>query len=160
MACASKSNLEGVTEDGKRMSTAAAKWPIFQAKLKSRDLVAERTMAFHFEKPASFVFTAGQFIDMDLLSPSETDTEGNTRCFSVSSAPYEDTIMVTTRLRDTAFKRVLKTMPVETEVKIEGPFGNLRLHNNVKRQAIFLAGGIGITPFRSILLDAANRKIP
>jgi ferredoxin-NADP reductase len=142
------------------MSTAAAKWPIFQAKLKSRNLVAERTMSFHFEKPVSFVFTAGQFIDMDLLSPSETDTEGNTRGFSVSSAPYEDTIMVTTRLRDTAFKRVLKTMPFETEVKIEGPFGDLRLHNDGKRAAVFLAGGIGITPFRSILLDAANRKMP
>lgn len=142
------------------MSAAAAKWPIFQAKLKSRDLVAEGTMAFHFEKPASFVFTPGQFIDMDLLNPSETDAEGNTRGFSVSSAPYEDTIMVTTRLRDTAFKRVLKTMPLETEVKIEGPFGDLRLHNDVKRAAVFLAGGIGITPFRSILLDAARRKLP
>ena len=142
------------------MSTAAAKWPIFQAKLKSRNLVAEGTMAFHFEKPASFVFIAGQFIDMDLLNPSETDTEGNTRGFSVASAPYEDTIMVTTRLRDTAFKRVLKTMQLGTEVKIEGPFGDLRLHNNVNRAAVFLAGGIGITPFRSILLDAAKRNLP
>jgi ferredoxin-NADP reductase len=142
------------------MSTAVAKWPIFRAKLKSRNLVAERTMAFHFDKPASFVFTAGQFIDMDLLSPSETDAEGNARGFSVSSAPYEDTIMVTTRLRDTAFKRVLKTMPLQTEVKIEGPFGDLRLHNDPKRAAVFLAGGIGVTPFRSILLDAANRKLP
>jgi ferredoxin-NADP reductase len=142
------------------MSTAAAKWPVFQAKLKSRDLVAESTMSFRFEKPASFVFTAGQFIDIDLLSPSETDAEGNTRGFSVSSAPYEDIIMVTTRLRDTAFKRVLKTLPLETEVKIEGPFGNLRLHNDVKRAAVFLAGGIGVTPFRSILLDAASKRLP
>ncbi|HZL29095.1 MAG TPA: FAD-dependent oxidoreductase [Acidobacteriaceae bacterium] len=122
--------------------------------------MAERTMAFHFEKPASFAFTPGQFINIDLLNPSETDAEGNTRCFSVSGAPYEDTITVTTRLRDTAFKRVLKTMPLETEVKIEGPFGDLRLHNNAKRAAVFLAGGIGVTPFRSILLDAANRKLP
>ncbi len=142
------------------MSNVAAKSPIFQAKLKSRNLVAERTMAFHFQKPASFIFTAGQFIDMALLSPSETDAEGNSRAFSVSSAPHEDTIMVTTRLRDTAFKRVLKTVPLETEVKIEGPFGDLRLHNNAKRAAVFLAGGIGVTPFRSILLDAANRKLP
>lgn len=141
------------------MSTPA-KWPIFLAKLKSREDVAEGTMAFRFEKRASFAFTAGQFIDIDLLAPSETDAEGNTRGFSVSSAPYEDTIMITTRLRDTAFKRVLKTMPLDTEVKIEGPFGNLRLHNDVKRAAVFLAGGIGITPFRSILLDAANRKLP
>ncbi|MEO6965203.1 MAG: FAD-dependent oxidoreductase [Acidobacteriaceae bacterium] len=142
------------------MSTAAAKWPIFQAKLKRREEMAERTMAFYFEKPGSFVFTPGQFIDIDLLGPSETDAEGDTRGFSVSSAPYENTIMVTTRLRDTAFKRVLKTMPLETEVKIEGPFGNLHLHNDVKRAAVFLAGGIGITPIRSILLDAANRKLP
>ena len=118
-----------MAEDNKSMSDDAAKSPIFQTKLKSHDLVAERTMAFHFEKPASFVFTPGQFLNVDLLNPADTDAEGNTRCFSVSSAPNEDTITVTTRLRDTAFKRVLKTMPLETEVNIEGPFGDLRLHN-------------------------------
>ena len=142
------------------MSTAAAEEPNFRAKLRSRELVAEGTMAFHFEKPVSFVFTPGQSINMDLLSPAETDAEGNTRAFSVSSAPYEDTIVVTTRLRDTAFKRVLKSMPLETEVKIEGPFGDLLLHNDVKRAAVLLAGGIGITPFHSILLDAVKRKLP
>ncbi|MGC2504464.1 MAG: FAD-dependent oxidoreductase, partial [Silvibacterium sp.] len=134
------------------MGTNATKWPTIMTKLRSREEVAERTMAFHFDKPAGFVFTPGQFIDIDLLNPAETDTAGNTRGFSISSAPYEDTIMVTTRLRDTAFKRVLKTMPLGTEVKIEGPFGNLRLHNTAKRAAVFLAGGIGITPFHSILL--------
>lgn len=142
------------------MSTGAAEGANFLAKLKRRDLVADGSMAFHFEKPASFVFTPGQFINMDLLSPAETDAEGDMRAFSVSSAPYEDTIVVTTRLRDTAFKRVLKTMPLETEVKIEGPFGDLRLHNDAKRAAVLLAGGIGITPFHSILLDAAKRKLP
>ena len=142
------------------MSTVAAKGPDFLAKLKSRDLVAEGTMSFHFEKPASFVFTAGQFINIDLVSPSETDAEGNTWSLSVSSAPYEDSVTVTTRLRDTAFKCVLKTMPLETEVKIEGPFGDLRLHDDVKRAAVFLAGGIGITPFHSLLLDATERKLP
>lgn len=133
---------------------------VFRAKLKRRELVAERTMSFHFEKPAGFVFTAGQFIDMELLNPRQTDAEGNSRAFSVSSAPYEDTITVTTRLRDTAFKRVLETMPLKTEVKIEGPFGDLRLHNDARRAAVFLAGGIGITPFHSILLDAADRMLP
>jgi ferredoxin-NADP reductase len=47
-----------------------------------------------------------------------------------------------------------------TEVKLEGPFGDLKLHTDVKRTAVFLAGGIGITPFHSILLDAARRKLP
>jgi ferredoxin-NADP reductase len=143
------------------MSTvAAAKALPFSAKLKRRENVAEGTMAFFFERPAGFVFAAGQFIDIELQTfPAETDGEGNTRTFSISSAPQDDTIMVTTRLRDTAFKRVLKTMPLETEVKIEGPSGDLRLHKDAGRAAVFLAGGIGITPFRSILLDAANRYL-
>jgi ferredoxin-NADP reductase len=142
------------------MSTAAAAKALpFLAKLKRRENVAEETMAFFFERSASFVFIAGQFIDMELQNPVETDDEGNTRTFSISSAPQDDAIMVTTRLRDTAFKRVLRTMRLETEVKIEGPFGDLRLHKDAGWAAVFLAGGIGITPFRSILLDAVNRYL-
>lgn len=141
------------------MSTPAT-WPIFMAKLKSRQEIAEGTMAFHFEKPAGWTFKAGQFVDMTLLEPPETDPEGNTRGFSIASAPQEETIMVATRMRDTAFKRVLKTMPLGTAVKIEGPFGNLTLHNNASRPAVLLAGGIGITPFRSILFRAAKEKLP
>ncbi|MEO6798071.1 MAG: FAD-dependent oxidoreductase, partial [Candidatus Dormibacter sp.] len=95
----------------------------------------------------------------DLIDPPETDAEGNTRGFSIASAPFEDTIMIASRMRDTAFKRVLKTLPLGAEVKIEGPFGDLRLHNNASRPAIVLSGGIGITPFRSILLQAGNDKL-
>jgi ferredoxin-NADP reductase len=142
------------------MSTAVADWPKFLAKVKARQEIAERTMAFRFEKPDSFKFTPGQFIDITLLNPPETDPEGNTRGFSIASAPYEDFIMVATRLRDTAFKRVLKNLPLGTQVRIEGPFGNLRLHNDKSRAAVVLTGGIGITPFRSILLNAAQEKLP
>jgi len=130
------------------------------SKLLSRHEVAERTMAFHFEKPAGWTFKAGQAMDITLLAPSETDAEGNTRTFSIASGPHETTLMVATRLRDTAFKRVLKTMPLGAAVKIEGPSGNLTLHNNAKRAAVLLAGGIGITPFRSIVFRAAKEKLP
>ena len=142
------------------MSTAIADWPKFLAKLQGREEVAENTMAFRFEKPTTFKFIPGQFIDITLLNPPETDPEGNTRGFSIASAPYEDFIMVATRLRDTAFKRVLRGVPLGTEVKIEGPFGNLKLHNDKSRTAVVLTGGIGITPFRSILLHAAKEKLP
>ena len=140
--------------------SAAATWPIFQSKLVRREEVAERTIAFHFEKPSGWTFKAGQFIDMTILAPPETDAEGNKRGFSIASAPEEPTIMVASRMRDTAFKRVLQAMPLGTEVKVEGPFGNLTLHNKATRAAVILAGGIGITPFRSILIDAARRALP
>lgn len=136
-----------------------ATWPIFMTKLKDRKEVAERTMAFQFEKPAGWTFRAGQFIDITLPNPPETDAEGNTRGFSIASAPQEDVLMVTTRLRDTAFKRSLKDVPLGTEVKVEGPFGSLTLHNNTSRPCVLLAGGIGITPFRSIVVRAAREKL-
>ncbi|MGB7025573.1 MAG: FAD-dependent oxidoreductase [Candidatus Acidiferrales bacterium] len=118
------------------MSTPAASQG-FICKLKDRKEVAEGTMA----------------------DPSETDSEGNVRSFSIASAPHEETLMVATRMRDTAFKRVLKTMPIGTAVKIEGPSGDLILQD-LTRVAVFLAGGIGITPFRSIVHWAAKEKLP
>ena len=83
-------------------------------KLTSKREIAEGTMAFHFEKPSGLEFRAGQFCDLTLLEPSETDAEGNIRGFSLVNAPFEDEIIVATRMRDTAFKRVLKEMPVGT----------------------------------------------
>jgi ferredoxin-NADP reductase len=98
-------------------------------------------------------------MDVTLLHPSETDAEGDTRFFSIASAPHEDFLMVATRLRDTAFKRQLPGLALGTKLKISAPGGSLRLHNNPARTAVFLAGGIGITPVRSILLRAAHDKL-
>jgi ferredoxin-NADP reductase len=137
------------------MSTGVASQGLL-CKLKRRQEIAEGTMAFHFEKPAGWAFKPGQYIDMTLLDPPESDSEGNIRSFSIASAPQEDTLMVATRMRDTAFKRVLKTMPLGTQVKVEGPLGSFTLHSNASRPAVFLSGGIGITPFRSILVNAAR----
>jgi ferredoxin-NADP reductase len=141
------------------MSTATTT-PVTLCKMVSRQEVAERTTAFRFEKPSKWTFKAGQYLDMTLLDPPETDTEGNIRSFSIASSPREETLLVATRMRDTAFKRVLSTMPLGSVVKIEGPSGDLTLHNNVKRTAVLLAGGIGITPFRSMVFRAAEEKLP
>ena len=116
-------------------------------------------MAFEFQKPPNWTFIAGQFIDITLPNQSETDGEGNKRGFSVASAPYEEAIMITTRMRDTAFKRVLKSEALETEAKIEGPFGDLTLHENAARPAVLLTGGIGVTTFRSIIFQATHLKL-
>src|ERR1041385_2251457 len=139
-------------------ATSQPAWPVFMTSLQRRQEGADGTMAFLFRKPTDWTFEAGQFVDITLLDPPETDSEGNTRGFSIASAPFEDTLMIATRMRNTAFKRVLKRLPLGSEVKIEGPFGDLRLHNNAARPAVIVSGGIGITPFRSILMQAVNEK--
>ncbi len=132
----------------------------YQVTLTKRQEIAEATLAFHLEKPVGFQYKAGQFVNLTLIQPPETDPKGNTRSFSIASAPYEEDLMFATRVRDTAFKRVLKSMPFGTQVKIQGPFGNLTLHPDAARPAVFLTGGIGITPFRSIVLDVTRNKLP
>lgn len=142
------------------MVTEESKASIYNLKLKGREVVAERTLEFRFAKPSGMVFEAGQFMDLTLIDPPETDSEGNTRAFSINDAPNDSDLTFTTRLRDSAFKRVLQTMPLGTEVKLEGPFGGFTLHNNVKKRAVLLAGGIGITPFLSIIRRATHEKLP
>lgn len=121
-----------------------------------KQAIAAGTMAFHFEKPQGFTYLAGQFGDYTLTEPPETDAEGNTRGFSLTSAPYEDDFVSATRMRDTAFKRVLKTMEIGTELTLDAPYGSFRLHNNAKIPAFFLTGGIGVTPVRRIVLQAIH----
>jgi ferredoxin-NADP reductase len=131
----------------------------YQVRLSKRQEIAEATLAFHLEKPVGFQYKAGQFVNLTLIQPPETDAKGNTRSFSMAGAPYEEGLMFATRLRDTAFKRVIKGLPLGTQVKIQGPFGNLTLHPDAARPAVFLTGGIGITPFRSIVLDVTRNKL-
>ena len=128
--------------------------------LRGREEVAERTMAFHFEKPSGFTFKPGQTIDLTLIDPPESDAEGNTRTFSIACAPGDEDIMIATRMRDTAFKRVLKSMALGSPVQLEGPMGSFTLHNNASKPGVFLAGGIGITPFRSMVRQAARDQSP
>lgn len=120
--------------------------------------VADGTMSFHFEKPEGFSYRAGQFADYTLLDPPETDAEGDIRGFSLSSSPFEPTLVATTRLRDTAFKRVLRDLPIGTELELDAPYGSFTLHNNTSRPAVFLTGGIGITPVRSMALQSLHDK--
>lgn len=117
-------------------------------------------MTFHFEKPPQFDFKPGQAADITLLTPPETDSEGNTRTFSIASSPFENQLMFATRMRDTAFKRSLRKIPLGTEVKIDSASGSFTLHKNSAKPAVFLAGGIGITPFLSIVRQADHDRLP
>lgn len=124
------------------------------------DTVAEGTMTFTFAKPEGFIYKAGQSIDLFLINPPETDAEGDKRAYSLSSAPDDADLLIATRMRDTAFKRVLKSLPLGSELTLEGPFGDMTLHEDTTRSAVFLAGGIGIAPFYSMARDATRNALP
>ena len=126
----------------------------YESKLLDRAEAAEGTMAFQFEKPPAFDFIPGQSVDMTLTDPPFTDSEGNTRTFSIASGPFEDRLRFATRLRDTAFKHSLKQLPLGTVVKMNSATGSFTLHKNSAKPAVFLAGGIGITPFSSMVRQA------
>ena len=130
--------------------------PKFETTLTSNETVAEGTMAFHFAKPAGFAFKPGQSMNVSLIEPPETDAKGNARTFSIVSAPHENELVIATRMRDTAFKRVLKAMPAGGRLGLRGPAGLFTLDPADARPAVFLAGGIGVTPFVSMLRDAAQ----
>ena len=131
---------------------------IHHVTLQKRQEVAKGTMAFYFDRPTTFTFKAGQFIDLSLPHLSTSDPQDHSRAFTLASAPSEPQLMVATRLRDTAFKRILRDMPLGTTLDLEGPFGQFTMPNNDSRTLVFLAGGIGITPFRSMLVEEARNK--
>ncbi|HKA46115.1 MAG TPA: FAD-dependent oxidoreductase [Burkholderiales bacterium] len=132
----------------------------YSTKLDRRDEIAEGTMSFHFTKPAGFHFKAGQAIDVILADPPGADARSAGHTFSIVSAPFQGELAIATRMRDSAFKRALKALPIGAPLKLEGPFGSFALHGDQARPAVFIAGGIGITPFMSILRQAAQDRLP
>jgi ferredoxin-NADP reductase len=130
----------------------------FPSRLLSRTWVAKNTVAFQFQRPRSFLFRPGQFIDLILPRIPTGTSPGLIHTFSIASSCFASDILVVTRMRDSDFKRTLSVLPLGTEVSIRGPMGSFVLHSDVSRPAVFVAGGIGIAPFLSMLSSAAIDK--
>jgi ferredoxin-NADP reductase len=124
--------------------------------LASRQRVAEGTEAFRFTRPGGFDFVPGQALE--LLLPSGTaDGAPLGHAFSIVSAPHEQEVVIATRMRDSAYKRALDALQPGAKVQLDGPFGELVLDHGA-RPAVLIAGGIGITPFMSMLRHAARER--
>jgi ferredoxin-NADP reductase len=132
---------------------------VYRTSLLGRTRVADGTMAFQFEKPEDFHFKPGQYVDLTIPDPEDGVASWVTHTFSIASSPLSRDLLVTTRMRNTIFKRTLAVLPIGSEARIEGPMGSFHLHSDTGRPAVLLAGGIGIAPFLSILSHAAQEKL-
>ncbi|MEO8384782.1 MAG: FAD-dependent oxidoreductase [Betaproteobacteria bacterium] len=132
----------------------------YQVVLLAREEIADGTMAFHFQRPAGFTFKPGQAVDLILAAAPAVDGQLARHAFSLVSALFEQTLVVATRMRDSTFKQALKVLPIGGQAEIDGPFGSLTLHNDRARPAVLIAGGIGITPFMSMLRQAMHENLP
>ena len=103
-------------------------------------------------------YKAGQYAVVDL--GTKEDPEGPIRSFTLASSPTEENfILISTRIRDTPFKKKLDSLDVGISVKLTAPLGKFVLHEDHSRAAVFLSGGIGVTPFRSMIKYATDKQL-
>lgn len=132
--------------------------PSYIISLKRRIQLCHDTMGFVFDKPRDFSFIAGQFGGFVLNAP-EQPAKHKIRSFTLINPPYHDEIMLVTRMRPSPFKDSLLNMPLHTEIKLNGAFGNFCLHEDLSVPAVFISGGIGIAPGRCMALQASRDKL-
>jgi ferredoxin-NADP reductase len=123
------------------------------ATIKEKREVAERTLLVLFDLGGEEVdYRPGQYFWVELLNAPYDDDKGLRRHITVVTSPTERGVLgLCTRLRDSAFKRSLQELPVGSEVDVEHPKGDFVLPEETDRPCVFIAGGIGITVFRSML---------
>lgn len=109
-------------------------------------------LTLSFEKPDDFQYEAGQYASFALPQLASLQ---KSRAFSYASAPGEDVIMIGTQLSDppSDYKQALIDMKVGETITMKGPYGDF-INSNNDVNKVFIGLGIGITPFRSIFLDA------
>lgn len=118
--------------------------------------------SFIFEPEQPFDWTPGQYLHYNLEHP-DADDRGVGRFFTVSASPHEGFVMLTTRFaadRGSTFKRTLRELRPGDTVELDREASGTFVVEDPSQQHVFLAGGIGITPFRAILLDLAHRGEP
>jgi len=119
-------------------------------------------MSFRFSRSDNqnyLNYKAGQYSIVDLGTTE--DPKGPTRSFTIASSPTEkDSIMITTRIRDTPFKQKLSKLDAGSTVKITAPAGEFTLPEDYSKPIVLLSGGIGVTPFRSMIKYATDKQLP
>jgi ferredoxin-NADP reductase len=133
-----------------------------RAQIKEKQEVAKETLLAIFDLLGEEVdFAPGQYFFVTLPDVGYQDDKGLRRHITVVTSPNEKGVLgFATRMRDSAFKRSLGELPVGAEVDVESPKGNFVLPENTSRPLVFVAGGIGITVFRSMLRYIREERLP
>lgn len=104
-------------------------------------------------------YAAGQFAFFD-IGEVYNDPKGPIRHFTIATSPTENFIMFSTRIRDSPYKKRLSTLEEGAKVKVRGPEGQFVLQEDYSKPAVFLSGGIGVTPFRTMIKYATDKQLP
>ncbi len=118
------------------------------------------TYSFYFKRTEkSRDFVAGQYFEI-YLPIKNPDERGRDRVFTCCSSPTEkDHYMITTRIIESSFKKELVKLKKGELVRFNGPWDDLNFDEKEKSSQVFLAGGIGITPFHSITKYMIDKKL-
>ncbi len=128
----------------------------YSTKLLHRERMADDVMVLRVEKPENFDFLAGQFCFMTVPDIGFQDERGLRRHFSIASSPLERDLLFVTKLSGSSLKRTLSEMVPGSTVTLEKPLGSFTLPQETSTPLVFFAGGIGITPFRSMVRYVAD----
>jgi ferredoxin-NADP reductase len=132
---------------------------VYYTTIDGRTKIAENTWEVSFKYPLNFSFQAGQYIQVEVPQLLYPDSKGSSRLFSIASSPI-DQKKVSIAFRDTGsgFKRSLKELPLGSPINIEGPHGFITLPQNSIYPLVLIAGGIGITPYMSMIRYYSERS--
>ena len=125
-----------------------------------KEHLVDNVWAFRFKPSEPLTWIAGQYVRVE-LPHDNPDEEGTKRWFTDSAAPYEGILQITTRVTDTTFKQALSKLEIGSTALqlIEAPEGDF-VWQDSDLPVVFVAGGIGVTPFRSILKQRMHDERP
>lgn len=131
--------------------------PAYKVKIIDKIDEAEGTLSVRMEKPEDFEYIAGQHSVIKIDAP-DIEPQDKAHTFSLSSSPTEDFLQITMRLSDSPFKQFMRSSELWTKLQVFAPVGGFVLPEERARPIVMIAGGIGIAPFRSMLVARANSE--